>query len=102
MSLIRNLCVAAVLGSSLSAGCTAITEKSPKEIVSDAAIVTRAKTMFTVDPVVKARNIHVTAVNGVVTLSGVVKSEDEAKRAVDLVSGIKGVDSVVTSLQVIP
>jgi osmotically-inducible protein OsmY len=102
MSLIRNLCFAAMLGATLSTGCTAIGEKEPKEVITDAAIEARAKAMFTVDPIVKARNIKVTAVKGVVTLSGVVKSDEEAARAVELVSGIKGVDSVVTALQVIP
>ena len=60
----------------------------------------RAKTLFTADPVVKARNIHVTVVKGDVTLTGVVKSEDEALRAVELVRPIPGVQTVVSALKV--
>ena len=81
MSLVRNLLVATLVGAAFPVGCTAITEKSPKEAFPDAEIITRAKAMFAADPVVKARNIHVTAVKGDVTLTGVVKSVSEADRA---------------------
>jgi osmotically-inducible protein OsmY len=100
MTLIRNLLVATMLGATLSVGCTALTEKTPKEMVSDASIVTRAKAMFAADPLVKARNISVTVVKGDVTLAGVVKSREEAERAVELVRGIPGVNRVTNALRV--
>jgi osmotically-inducible protein OsmY len=100
MPLFRNLLVAAFMGTTVLAGCTAITEKTPREAISDAALVTRAKALLAADPVVKARNINVTVVKGDVTLAGVVKSEEEARRAVDLVGGIPGVQSVVSNLRV--
>jgi osmotically-inducible protein OsmY len=81
-------------------GCTALTEKHPREALTDAEIIARAKTVFAADPVVKARNIHVTAVKGDVTLSGVVKSEEEARRAVELVRPIPGVRTVMSALKV--
>jgi osmotically-inducible protein OsmY len=89
-----------MLGATLSVGCTGLTEKNPKEMVTDASIVTRAKAMFAADPVVKARNISVTAVKGDVTLAGVVQSREEADRAVELVRGIRGVNSVTSALRV--
>jgi osmotically-inducible protein OsmY len=92
----------AILGAFLSGGCTAITEKSPGEAVTDAAIITKAKAAFAVDPIVKARNIHVTAVKGDVTLSGIVKSLDEALRATELVSALPGVTHVASVLTVEP
>jgi osmotically-inducible protein OsmY len=81
-------------------GCTAITEKSPREALTDAEIVARAKALLAADPVVKARNIHITAVKGDVTLSGVVKSEEEAVRAAELIRPIPGVRTVMTALKV--
>jgi osmotically-inducible protein OsmY len=102
MTVIRNLLVAAFLGTTLvtGSGCAGLTDKTPKEAVSDAAIVSRAKAVLVADPVVKARNIHVTAVKGDVILSGVVKSQQEADRAVELVRGVPGVNSVSTALKV--
>jgi osmotically-inducible protein OsmY len=100
MSLVRNLLVATMIGAAFPIGCTAITEKSPKEAFTDAEIITRAKAMFAADPVVKARNIHVTAVKGDVTLTGVVQSDGEADRAVELVRAIPGVTSVTSVLKV--
>jgi osmotically-inducible protein OsmY len=81
-------------------GCTGITEKTPREALSDAEIVTRAKALLAADPLVKARNIHITAIKGDVTLSGVVKSEDEARRAAELIRPIPGVRTVMSALKV--
>jgi hyperosmotically inducible protein len=89
-----------MLGAALCTGCTAMTEKTPREMVSDASIVTRAKSLMAADPIVKARNINVNAVKGDVTLTGIVKSTDEAERAVELVRGIPGVNSVISALRV--
>jgi osmotically-inducible protein OsmY len=100
MPIIRHLLVAAFLGATVVAGCAGITDKTPKEMVSDATLVSRAKAVLTADPVVKARNIHVTSVKGDVILSGVVKSQQEADRAVELVKGLPGVNSVVTALKI--
>jgi osmotically-inducible protein OsmY len=100
MSHIRNLLVAAAIGASLLTGCTGLTEKTPREAVSDAAIITRAKALLVADPVTKARNISVTAIKGDVVLTGIVKSPTEAERAMDLVRDIPGVHSVSSALKV--
>jgi hypothetical protein len=108
MTFNRKLLAAPLLGVALSlggfaitvTGCTAITEKSPREALTDAEIVARAKTIFAADPVVKARNIHVTAIKGDVTLTGVVRSEEEALRAVELIRPISGVNTVVSALKI--
>jgi osmotically-inducible protein OsmY len=108
MTFERKLLAAPLLGMALSlggvaaaiTGCTAITEKSPRQALTDAEIIARAKTIFAADPVVKARNIHVTAIKGDVTLTGVVGSEEEALRAVELVRPIEGVNTVVSALKI--
>jgi osmotically-inducible protein OsmY len=108
MTFERKLLAAPLLGLALSLGgvaaaitaCTAITEKSPRQALTDAEIIVRAKTIFAADPVVKARNIHVTAIKGDVTLTGVVRNEEEALRAVELVRPIEGVNTVVSALQI--
>jgi hyperosmotically inducible periplasmic protein len=67
--------------------------------VDDASITTKVKFAFAKDPEVSAMKIDVDTKNGVVTLTGKVKSETEAKRAVSVaetVNGVKSVNSVLT------
>ena len=66
--------------------------------VGDAAITAKVKTSFAADELVKARNINVDTVQGVVTLNGVVNSAAEKQRAMDLARRIDGVSSVRDNL----
>jgi hyperosmotically inducible periplasmic protein len=78
---------------------------APKPVSStldDATITTRVKTALLNDPNVGAQQIDVNASAGVVTLSGVVKSQAEVERAVDLARKIGGVTDVKTTLEVKP
>ncbi|MGZ5260657.1 MAG: BON domain-containing protein [Burkholderiales bacterium] len=45
-------------------------------------------------------NIHVDTNNGVVRLSGVAKSPEEAKKAVSIARSVKGVTSVRNDMQI--
>jgi hyperosmotically inducible periplasmic protein len=70
--------------------------------LDDATITTRVKTALLNDPNVGAQQIDVNASAGVVTLSGVVKSQQEADRAVELARKIGGVQDVKSTLEVKP
>jgi hyperosmotically inducible periplasmic protein len=70
------------------------------QTLDDATVQTRVKTAILNDPQVGGDQIDVTSVNGVVTLSGVIKSADHEKRAEDLARKIGGVKDVKTSLKV--
>jgi len=66
----------------------------------DATITTKIKSKLTADPEVNPFTIDVDTVNGVVTLSGTVRTEEQRQEAEDLARGTEGVKEVVNSLQV--
>jgi hyperosmotically inducible protein len=66
--------------------------------VNDAAITAKVKTAFAADDLVKARNINVDTMQGVVTLNGVVNTAAEKQRAMDLARRVDGVSSVRDNL----
>jgi osmotically-inducible protein OsmY len=76
--------------------------KTVGETIDDATITTRVKTALINAPDVAALSIDVDTFKGVVTLSGRVKSQDEATRAMSVAQGIDGVREVKSALQVIP
>ena len=76
--------------------------KTVGETIDDATITTRVKTALINAPDVAALSIDVDTFKGVVTLSGRVKSQDEATRALSVAQGIEGVREVKSALQVIP
>jgi len=76
--------------------------KTVGETIDDATITTRVKTALINAPDVAALSIDVDTFKGVVTLSGRVKSQDEATRAMTVAQGIDGVREVKSALQVIP
>ena len=71
-------------------------------IVSDSWITTKVKSDLALQKDVSATSIHVDTYEGVVTLSGKVKSQAEADKAVQVAREIKGVKSVVNNIQVRP
>ena len=69
------------------------------EAVDDSGITAKVKLAFAKDPAVRAYRIDVDTNKGVVTLSGAVKDEKEAKRAIavaESIEGVKQVNSVLT------
>lgn len=66
---------------------------------SDAWITTRIKNRLIANPAVRAFNVDVDSVNGVVYLSGVVKNEEQRQIAESISLGIPGVWTVVNDLQ---
>jgi hyperosmotically inducible periplasmic protein len=74
--------------------------KTVGETIDDATITTRVKTTLLNDPDVNGLRIDVDTAMGVVTLSGVVKTQAEADRAVALARKVTGVQDVRSTLQV--
>jgi hyperosmotically inducible periplasmic protein len=88
-----------VLALSLSVACGG---KSIRPATNDSGISTRVRTALLNDTQVAANNINVTAVGGVVTLSGRVRSEAERDRAVAVARQTTGVSDVRSELAVQP
>jgi osmotically-inducible protein OsmY len=74
--------------------------KTVGETIDDATITARVKTSLLNDPQVGGMKIDVDTTQGVVTMSGIVKSKAEADRAVQLARQAKGVKDVKSTLQV--
>lgn len=68
--------------------------------VDDSVITTKVKARFVKDKQVRARDIEVKTVNGVVELSGTARSTREASRAASIARKVKGVKSVKNDIQV--
>ena len=79
---------------------TAKAANKAKDAIEPAAVTAKIKSKMALDDLVKARNIHVETNGTVVTLTGVVDSEAERKRAVELAKETKGVTSVTDHLRV--
>jgi osmotically-inducible protein OsmY len=69
-------------------------ERSTGQAIDDTLITTKVKASFAADPQVSALAITVETEKGVVTLSGVVESEAERQRAIQLAQGMEGVKRV--------
>ena len=96
--LMSALLVLALVAPLLSAACG----KTVGETIDDATITTRVKTALLNDPDVAGTRIDVDTTTGVVTLSGIVKSQAEADKAVAVARKIGGVKDVKSTLQVKP
>lgn len=71
------------------------------DLTGDAALTTKVKTKFLADDDVSGLRIDVDSKNGVVTLSGNVRTAAEKTKAVALAKGTDGVKSVVDRLKVV-
>ena len=79
---------------------TAKAANQAEEAIKEGAVTAKIKSKMVLDDLVKARNVHVETDGTIVTLTGVVDSEAERKRAVDLAKETEGVTSVIDHLQV--
>jgi osmotically-inducible protein OsmY len=71
-----------------------------RKAMDDGSLTAKIKSKMALDDTVKALNIDVDTTQGVVTLSGVVASDAERKRAVQLARETEGVTTVRDQLQV--
>jgi hypothetical protein len=79
---------------------TAKAANQAEDAIKQGAVTAKIKSKMVLDDLVKARNIHVETNGTVVTISGVVDSEAERKRAVELAKETEGVTSVIDHLRV--
>jgi len=99
----RRLLILACLASFAFPACAGQTIRSADNgVMDDATITARVKTVLLNDQQVGATKIDVTTANGVVTISGTVKSQAEAARAIELARQAPGVRDVRSALQVTP
>ena len=77
-----------------------VPRETPFDDDPDFLIVTRVNSMLAIDGDVRGRDIDVEAYDGVVYLTGVVRSETEKKRAGALAANARGVDGVRNLLDV--
>lgn len=81
-------------------GATARTTADASEQIGDTWITTKVKADLLVTEDVPGSAIEVDAKNGVVTLTGTVKSKAEVDKEVSVAKGIKGVADVKSELKV--
>ena len=78
---------------------TAKAANEAEEALANGAITAKIKSKMVLDDLVKARNINVDTNGSVVTLTGVVGSEAERQRALQLAKQTEGVTSVIDHLR---
>jgi hypothetical protein len=79
---------------------TAKAANKAEEALANGAITAKIKSKMVLDDLVKARNIHVDTNGSAVTLTGVVGSQAERQRALELAKQTEGVTSVIDHLRV--
>lgn len=94
-------CTAAVVGGGAAGGyAVGSDERSAGTMLDDATITAKIKSELIAEKNVKARNIDVDTVGGVVVLSGYVDSQQEADRAGQLAKSVPGVVRVKNELRI--
>jgi hyperosmotically inducible protein len=68
--------------------------------VDDTVIGSRVKGKLVVEPEIRSLNIDVDVYNGVVTLTGIVDSNDQRKRAIEIARSTSGVVRIVSNIKV--
>ncbi len=87
-------------GNKLDAAKASLSEKAERtgDYMDDSGITAKIKAEILRDPSLKVFQIHVSTTNGVVTLSGIVDSQLNIDRVVDLARGTENVTSVENKL----
>ena len=94
-------CGPALVGAGAAGGYKVATdERGVGRVWDDATITTKVKNALGESHEVKARKIDVDTVEGAVILTGVVETEEEAQKAVEIARGVPGVKEVKNNLQV--
>jgi osmotically-inducible protein OsmY len=74
-------------------------ERTVTQSASDATLSAEIKSKFALDSLVKARDIKVDVLRGVVTLNGIVTSTAEREKAIEIARNTKGVLEVKDNLK---
>jgi hyperosmotically inducible protein len=90
--------VGVIVAALLVVGCASSPrERSTGEVIDDATITTKVKSSLLADPQVSGLDINVDTSRGVVSLTGIVNTERERQRAIELARGVNGVRRVDAS-----
>ena len=93
------LIVAAVMGTTVLAGCAATPNRaSTGQTIDDSVITAKVKAGLVEDPVTNAMQVSVETFKGTVQLSGFVESAEAKSRAESVAKAVDGVKSVKNSL----
>jgi hyperosmotically inducible periplasmic protein len=92
---------ALVLVVTLVALCAVACSHAVSTTLDDAAITAAVKTVLLNDEQISGWTIDVETAQGIVTLSGTVRSSLEEQRAIELVRGVNGVRDVRSQLQLV-
>lgn len=82
----------------LSACAATRTHESTGELVDDAVITTKVKSLIAADDFLKSFQISVETFKGVVQLSGFVNSQQAVDKAIEITKSVKWVKSIKNSL----
>jgi osmotically-inducible protein OsmY len=74
----------------------------PEEPRTDQQVVEGVRAAFFLEPGIEASQFHVESSGGVVRLGGVVRDEAERARAIEITSGVSGVQRVIDELVIEP
>ena len=94
-------CAPAVVGAGAAGGYKLATdERGVGRVWDDATITAKVKNALGESHGVRARKIDVDTVEGAVILTGIVETQEEARKAVEIAEGVPGVKEVKNNLQV--
>jgi hyperosmotically inducible periplasmic protein len=98
------LLATAMIAPVLSTGCgaSATNRAATSAALDDATISTRVKTALLNAPDISPTKVDVETSQGVVTLSGSVKSKEEEQKAIETARRVNGVRDVKSALQIQP
>lgn len=75
---------------------------SINNVISDSAITTSIKSRYLADITIKGLQIHVTTINGIVTLNGQMPNDDMREKAISIARNTDGVKEVISKLEIKP
>jgi len=94
-------CAPAVVGGTATGAYKAGTdERTVGRLIDDSTITGKINMAFLDDPLIQTLEIDVDTVEGNVILTGVVGSNIEVNRAIEIAKGVEGVNKVIDNLQV--
>jgi hyperosmotically inducible protein len=81
-------------------GCQTLTGETVGQNIDDTTLTSYVKTKLVADKAANLTRVDVDTTRGVVSLTGVVESEEQRKRAGQLAAQVDGVKRVINNLQV--
>jgi hyperosmotically inducible protein len=101
LALMVTGCAATLIGAGATGGYKVATdERNAEGMWDDSAITTKVKNKLLKDHKTTAYQIDVDTLEGNVFLTGVVETEQESKRAVEIAKNVPGVKKVTNNLQI--